>query len=99
MANTKKIFIKGSLPFNYYSLPHDGLSRCIAYLVSPTSGLKLTWGNCHFKPIPETNGKLAIYDFTLEGKDSLSWAWLDNFKKLVIQAGGTISDDKTVDPN
>lgn len=104
MANCKSIDITGSLPFNYYDTNiHGGygtvaeqMTRFIAFIVSPTSGLKIEWGKEVYEP-NKHGGKTAMFDFRLNGVEAVSWGWLDEFKKTVKDLGGKINSETTRD--
>lgn len=95
MANTKKIEITGSAPFDLYD--HKPLQPMLAFIAGPVSGMKLEWTGQLGSVPNEHGGKTAVFAFKLTGREAVSWAWIDAFKKEIDAIGGRIGDDNTRD--
>lgn len=94
MANLKKIQIAGDLPFDAGG--NDDLVRMIGQLNLPAMGTTLRWGRMHTVP-NEQGRRMTVFEFVLSGEEALSWKYLDRFKELVEEAGGSIKRDDTED--
>lgn len=74
MANVKQIKIRGIVPFNYYEDPV--VAKMFAYIVSPSSGLKITWKSAGYQP-SKHGGQTHMYEFIVTGKES-PCEWIDD---------------------
>lgn len=105
MANVKQIVIEGTVPFNIHE--HPDATNIWANFSAPAVGLRIRYGRSEYipntslpfnggsekEPNPDigNTGMTAMYDFALEGCEGVSWAWLDNFYRVVEKYGGTIT--------
>lgn len=88
MANVKVVHIAGTLPFN---CDDDAqMSDYLAAMNTPTFGLRIHWqGESEHRP-NERGGKTAFYNFSVTGREAVSYKWIDGFVKTVQRLGGKI---------
>lgn len=73
MSNIKSVHIIGTVPFDWA----DRLSRGEAALVarvflSPSIGIKLTYGAESMGPVNGFGGRTAMYEFAISGEEAVS---------------------------
>lgn len=88
MANIKNVSVFGTVPFNLNE--RESMCRRLAFLNTPTSGLRITYGGVpEYKPNSH-GGQTAFYEFILEGTEAVSIPWLQGFLDDVLALTGTI---------
>ena len=93
MSNVKRVRINGELPYDWASrLTPEETQLMATYLLSPSIGIRLTWGASHMVPNPDgSNGRTAMYAFNVQGEEAIRWSALDAlnavFKRLGTASG------------
>ena len=95
MSNAKNISIVGTCPFNTNEF--DDLNNLLGQLNAPTIGIRITWGECCGYVPNAHGGKTAMYPFTVNGIEAVHVGWLNRFMRLIVDAGGTITEAAAVD--
>jgi hypothetical protein len=89
MANTKQITIHGQVPFNLHE--HEGLAKKLAFMNSPTAGIRINYVGPTEHRKNNHGGKTAFYAFQLEGTEAVHTKWLQAFVDQVKEIGGNVS--------
>jgi len=88
MANTKQITIHGHVPFHLHE--HEGLCKKLAFMNSPTAGIRINYVGPTEHRKNDHGGKTAFYAFQLEGTEAVSTPWLQSFVDQVKEIGGDV---------
>lgn len=86
MANVKKVWIEGWMPFTVGE--DDAALRELGHLNTPSWGLDITYGGTLMVP-NENGGQTAHYHFTVAGAEAVSW---DSIERTIdaFQKAGTV---------
>lgn len=94
MSNIKDVYIHGTIPFDLGN--NDDLTMMLGVLNMPAMGIRIIYhGHDYIKN--EDGGRTAMYQFRILGHEAFQFQWFEDFKTLVLKAGGTIERDKTFD--
>lgn len=97
MANVKKIFIRGSLPFNFTD-QNPRLVDHMAPFLTPSFGLTLSYDHSGQYMQPNARGSLTTYyPFVIKGEEAVAARWVMQLRDLLQDAGaedvrGTMRD-------
>lgn len=86
MANIKRIYLKGQIPFDLPWNSTHMVTKFFAYLNSPMSGLHIEYGKEKLVP-NRFGGKTAMFDFCISGEEAVSWTFLNLVIKEMKEAG------------
>lgn len=92
MANVHNIRIRGRLPYNIVEKGSERVIRWFANMSSPSWGFHIEYGKETYKPVPETHGKYAFFDFMIYGSEAI---WEDNIVRFcidLVKAGTEITE-------
>lgn len=94
MANAKNVHIKGVLPYDCNR--HYGMSRVLAHLNAPASGLQMVWGSAFTVPTAN-DGQKTMFLFDIMGVDAVNNEYLRVVLQAVVDCGGTVQDVQVFD--
>lgn len=97
MANVHRVLIKGRLPYDIVNKLNDSGLSMFARFASPCWGFRIEYGEISYKPVPETGGKYAFYDFTISGEEAVWESGIVKFCKELKEAGVEITKAEVMD--
>jgi hypothetical protein len=107
MSNAKHIHVTGRLPFDCIdgdpltgerSMANDALRDWFARMNTPTFGVKIHWtGPVESRP-NKYGGKTAIYAFTIDGFEAVSYPALDELLAAIVGCGGEVYRHEIYEP-
>lgn len=98
MANVKRVYIAGHLPFDFATrLDADDAAFILRVLHTPSTGLRIRWSEneLYYEP-NEHGGKTAIYSFVVQGTEAIAFAAVERLRDLYA-AHGEVFDFKVDD--
>lgn len=86
MSNIKAVEIVGRIPFD--CAENDQVCMLLGELNSPALGLRVHWGDVEgYRPNPATNGRTAVYGFSILGEEAVAFGYLDRMVKTLVEEG------------
>lgn len=93
MSNVKSVHISADVPFNYLTeLNLTDVATIAIAVMTPSGGLQHSYARLPSVP-NEHGGKTAMYRLIITGEEALSWAYLDNLRKILASVGTIVSWD------
>lgn len=92
MSNIHNIRIRGKLPYNIIGKGSERVIRWFAHMSDPVWGFHIEYGKETYKPVPETHGQYAFFDFMIYGSEAI---WEDEIVLFcidLIKAGTEITE-------
>ncbi len=92
MANVHNIRIRGRLPYNIIGRGSERVVRMFAHMSDPVWGIHVEYGKETYKPVPETHGRFAFFDFMIYGSEAI---WEDEIVLFcidLIKAGAEVTE-------
>lgn len=82
MANVKQVIIAAEVNYCYYE--DEEMARFMAFLQSPTCGLRVRFDPLGYYDLPD-GGKMRTYQLGITGHEAVSDSWLDVFGKALAR--------------
>lgn len=92
MSNVHNIKIRGRLPYDIVQKGSTKVLGWFANMSSPSWGFHIKYGKVTYKPVPETHGQYAFYDFTIYGSEA---TWEDEIVRFcidLVKAGAELTE-------
>ena len=99
MANLKRFYVSGQIPFDLPCNSTERVARFFASLNSlnsPVSGLQITYGKETYVP-NEQGGKTSMFEFCISGEEALNWKFTDLVLKEMKENGAIIQKCSIID--
>lgn len=95
MSNVKEVFIEGWMPFDANN--NHELIYLLGQISLPSIGFKLSYSG-KTKMIPQENGgQYCFYEFSITGQEAVSWTYLDNIMRILLENKCTINASRAKD--
>lgn len=87
MSNTKRIFIRGKVPFDIYQ--NEEARSYLGFMNAPSFGIRIAFHDEEYVP-NEHGGKTATYSFAIDGIEAVRIEFIIDMCQAFERAGGTI---------
>ncbi len=85
MANVKNVMISGWMPFD--GGDNEDLLKFLGFVNLPATGIKIQYPGGHKWLDGDNGGRLSMYYFVIEGRESLAYAYFERLAEIFEAAG------------